>query len=94
MTDAQKKEITKIAKEFSAPFYELFGGINGSGWGIVDPLAGYLSFVGHENKLFEIPANDKHPQVLVIQFKDGTQFIPAGADLKPIHKSAKNWQWI
>lgn len=93
MTIEQKKEITKISKAFCEPFYETFGEINGTGWLIVDPLAGYLNFIGWENKVFEIPENKKHPQVLVIKFKDGTDFIPAGADLAPACKGFRNWQW-
>jgi hypothetical protein len=51
MIIAQQKEITRISKEFAEPFYETFGGINQTGWLIVDPLAGYLNFCGFENKV-------------------------------------------
>lgn len=92
MTEIQKEEITKIAKEFASGFKPEINEIAGSGWLIVDPLSGYLNFCGHENTLKEIPANDKHGQILVIEFKDGTQFIPAGSDL-PV-EGANDWLWI
>lgn len=94
MTDEQKKEIVEIAKKFAKPFYKTTGGINGSGWYIVDPLAGYLEFCGFKNKVDQLPKNDKHPQVLIITFKDGSQLIPAGGDLKKINKEFKNWMWM
>lgn len=94
MTKKQQKEITKISKEFAAEFKEMFGGINGSGWLIVDPLSGYLNACGFENTLVQIPENEKHPQVLVMNFRDGSQFIPAGGDLKPVDSKFKNWIWI
>ncbi len=94
MTKQQKDEITKISKEFSKPFYEITEGINGSGWLIVDPLSAYLSACGFENKLDQLPETKEHPLILIMTFKDGSQFIPAGGDLKPLYKDAKNWQWI
>lgn len=94
MTDKDKAEITRIAKEFSEPFYEMTGGINGSGWIIVDPLSAYLNFCGYQNKLFQMPESVYHPLVLIIMFKDGTQFIPAAGDLKLLAKDFENWQWI
>lgn len=94
MTRGQKREITKISKQFAAGFKEMIPSINGSGWLIVDPLGGYLSAIGYENTLGELPATDQYPQILIITFKDGSQFIPAGADLKPINEKAKNWMWI
>jgi hypothetical protein len=94
MTDEEKKQITKISKLFANGFKDTFGSINGTGWLIVDPLSGYLNACGFENKLDQLPANDKHPQVLIMTFKDGTVFIPAGKDLKATNKKAKNWTWI
>lgn len=94
MTQATKDQITKISKEFSAPFYDMTGGINGSGWLIADPLSGYLNFCGFENKLNQIPASEDHPQILILTFKDGTQFIPAGGDLIKISPIADNWMWV
>lgn len=91
MTQQEQTKITKLSKEF----VEAMGlGINGTGWMVVDPLSGFLSMLGHENKLFQIPETKEHPQVLVMQFKDGSQFIPAGADLKPLNSKFKNWIWI
>jgi hypothetical protein len=90
MNEKLKEEITRISKEFASAF----GPINGSGWLIVDPLSGYLNHIGHENKLDQLPATDKHPQVLIMTFKDGSQLIPAGGDLKKIHSEAENWMWI
>jgi len=89
-----RAEITKISKEFSEPFYETCGSIEESGWLIVDPLSAYLNFCGFENKLDQLPANDKHPQVMVMTFKDGSQFIPGGAAMKVIHEGFENWMWV
>ncbi len=95
MNEAEKKKITKIAKQFASGFKPDIPSINRSGWLIVDPLSGYLSAVeGIENKLQELPATEKHPQVLVMIFKDGTRFVPAGGDLKPLGESAHNWMWV
>lgn len=94
MTDEQKKEISKISQSFARGFKEMFGSINGTGWLIVDPLSGYLNACAFENTLHQIPETEKHPQVLIMTFKDGSQFIPAGGDLKPLHKDFKNWMWL
>jgi len=94
MTHEEKKKITKISMEFASAFKDTFGSINGTGWLIVDPLSGYLNSVGYENKLGEMPATEKYGQVLIMTFNDGSQFIPAGGDLKPLFKEAKNWMWI
>lgn len=94
MTQEQKNEITKIAKEFASPFKESIGEIAGSGWLIVDPLAGYLNFIGFKNTLKQLPANNNHPQVLIITLQDGTRFCPAGSDLKKLYPSAKDWMWL
>lgn len=92
MTNEQKAEIEKIAKEFASGFKDRIKEIAGSGWLIVDPLSGYLNFCGYENKLQQIPAKDGQPQILIIKFKDGTQFIPAGSDLRL--PEAKDWMWL
>lgn len=92
MTEQQKAEIEKIAKEFASGFKDTIGEIAGSGWLIVDPLSGYLNFLGYENELGEIPAKENQPQVLLMTFKDGTKFIPAGSDL-PV-KGATDWMWL
>jgi len=94
MTQQIKDEITKISKEFSEPFYEMTGGIEGSGWLIVDPLSGYLNFCGFENKLDQIPANENNPQILIMTFKDGSRFVPAGRDLNTVSPLCQNWMWI
>ncbi len=91
MTESKKQEIIDMSKDFS----EGLGiEINGSSWLIVDPLSGYLNAIGYENKLQSIDANDLHPQVLIIIFEDGTKFIPAGADLIPLHPSFTNYMFI
>ena len=69
------------------------GSINGSGWLIVDPLSGYLNFLGYKNTLVQLPACEQHPQILIMEFEDGTDFIPAGGDLKNVFKAAENWLW-
>lgn len=94
MTKEQKAEITKISKQFAGGFKKTIGGINGSGWLIVDPLSGYLNAMGFENTLQQLPATIKHPQILIMRFKDGTAFIPAGGDLKKVDPRSKNWLWI
>lgn len=94
MTTEQKKEITKISKQFASGFKPTFNSINQAGWLIVDPLSGYLNALGYENSLEQLPANDKHPQVLIMSFKDGAKFIPSGRDLKAIYPDAKNWLWL
>lgn len=92
MKTEQKEEIEKISKKFASAFKDDIGSIAGSGWLIVDPLSGYLNFCGYKNISQEMPENGKHPQILVMTFRDGTQFIPAGSDL-PI-KGASDWMWL
>jgi len=92
MTKEQKKEITKISQEFASGFKGTIDEINGSAWLIVDPLSAYLNTIGYENTLEQLPATDKQPQILIMNFKDGSTFIPAGGDLE--HPDAKNWMWI
>lgn len=94
MTLKERQEVEAICKEFAEPFKNTVGEINGSGWLIVDPLSDYLNHIGWENKCEQIPATDKHPQVLVLTFKDGTKLIPAGADLKPLKDGFTNWMWL
>lgn len=85
-------EITKMSKEFALGFKDTIGEIKGSGWHIVDPLSVYLHACGWDNKLDQIPAKDGKPLVLVMTFKDGSRFVPAGSDL-PI-EGATDWIWI
>lgn len=94
MTDELKKEITELSKKFASGFEETIPSINGSGWLIADPLSGYLNFCGYENTLQELPPTDKTPQILIMTFKDGSKFIPAGEDLKAISPLAENWMWL
>ena len=74
MTQEEQKKIEKISKEFASGFD--FGAIAGTGFLIVDPLSGYLNSIGYKNTLSQIPATEKHPQILVMTFEDGTQFLP------------------
>ena len=92
MTLEQKEEILQIAKEFASGFKPQINKIAGSGWLIVDPLSAYLDFCGYKNTLNELPANDKHGQILVMEFKDGSKLIPAGSDLSV--EGAKDWLWL
>lgn len=92
MTDQDKKEIERISKEFAEGFKPEIPEIAGSGFLIVDPLSAYLSVCGYENSLNQIPAKGVNPLVLVMTFKDGTRFIPAGSDL-PV-KGVKDWTWL
>ena len=94
MTEQQKTEIEKIAREFASGFKDTIGEIAGSGWLIVDPLSGYLNFCGYENTLQQIPAKDEQPQILIMKFKDGTQFIPAGSDLIIGETKGNDWMWL
>jgi len=90
MTNEQKKEIEKISKNFASGLN--IGEIAGSGWLIVDPLSAYLNACGFKNKLDQVPEKDGKPLVLIMTFKDGTQFIPAGSDL-PVN-GATDWMWL
>lgn len=92
MTEQEKKEITKISKQFASGFKDTIGEIQGSAWLIVDPLSGYLNYLGYENTLEQLPPNDIHPMILIMTFKDGSKFIPAGSDM-PL-PGGKNWMWI
>lgn len=92
MEKTEKIKITEMAIQFASAFKDTVGPIAGSGWLIVDPLSGYLNSLGYENELKQIPGNEKHPQVLIMTFKDGTQFIPAGSDLP--HPETIDWMWI
>ena len=92
MTEKQKQEIETISKDFASGFQPDIPTIAGSGWLIVDPLAGFLNFSGYENTLKELPKTDERPQILIIEFKDGTKFVPAGSDLK-MH-GATDWMWL
>lgn len=94
MTKKQRDKITKIAQEFYSGFQDTFPTINGTGFLIVDPLSGYLSFEGYEHTVSQIPAKGDRPQVLLLDFPDGSTFIPAGEDLKGMLSKASNWMWI
>lgn len=84
-----REEITKISKEFA----EGLGiEITGSGWLVVDPLSGYLNACGFKNTLHHLPETDERPLILIMQFEDGSKFVPSGSDI-PI-EGATNWLWI
>lgn len=89
MKTKDKIEIEEISKEFAKG---LGIELKGSGWLIVDPLSSFLTVCGFPNTLSEIPAKDNQQQVLIMTFKDGTQFIPAGSDLP--QSGAKDWLWL
>ena len=98
MTQKDKNEITRISKEFAQPILEGLNlpSINGSGWFVVDPLSAYLSACGWANELTQIAESDKNPLILIMTFKGGGIFIPAGGDMAPNDKGLTfhNWQWI
>lgn len=95
MTQEEKKEIVKISKSFANGFKSTIGSINGSGWLIVDPLSAYLNAIGYENKPFQLPEKEgERPQILFLEFKDGSKLVPAGGDLKKRFPEAKNWMWL
>lgn len=94
MTDKIKKHITEISQEFASGFKDTIGEIAGSGWLIVDPLSGYLNHIGYENTLSQLPETEEHPQVLIMTFSDGHQFIPSGSDLKAIDQRSEDWMWV
>lgn len=94
MTSEQKTQIEKIAKDFASGFKPEISEIAGSGWLIVDPLSGYLNFCGYENTLKQIPAKYGQSQVLIITFKDGSQFVPAGSDLQIGLLKGNDWMWL
>lgn len=89
MTPYLKGEIMRISKEFASAFE---WPIEDSGWMIVDPLSGYLNFLGYQNKLSQIPASDGQRQVLIMTFNTGEVFVPGGAAINS--PDAKNWLWI
>lgn len=92
MTTKERFDIEQISKEFVKG---LGIELNGSGWLIADPLSAYLCACGFENTLDEIPAKENKPQILILNFKDGSKFIPAGEDFKSHgFKEAKNYMWI
>jgi len=41
-----------------------------------------------------MPETEIHPLVIILEFKDGTQFIPAGGDLSPLNENFVNWLWV
>jgi hypothetical protein len=86
--------ITQISKNFASGLKDTIGEIAGSGFLIVDPLSGYLNVSGYKNEVVQLPANEKHPQVLIMTFEDGSRFIPAGSDLKCIDPRMTDWFWI
>lgn len=94
MTTEQQTEITEISQQFFSGFKGTFDHIAGTGCLIADPLSAYLNVCGYENELKQVPANEKHPLVLILVFKDGAQFIPAGSDLRAIHPEATDWMWV
>lgn len=94
MTTEQQQQITQIAKEFAAPFKDTVGEIAGSGWLIVDPLSGYLNSIGYHNIPHQLPATKQHPQVLLLEFADGSHLIPAGSDLQKVAEGAHDWMWL
>ena len=89
-----KKEITEISMKFASGLKGTCPTINGSGFLIVDPLSALLNVMRFENVLFQIPKSEKNDLVLVMKFKDGTMFIPAGKDLKFVAPIALNWMWM
>jgi hypothetical protein len=89
MTDKLKNKIEEISKEFTKG---LGIDIKGSGFLVVDPLSAYLSMLGYENKLEQLPEKGERPLVLIMVFKDGTKFIPSGSDID--HEGAKDWLWL
>lgn len=93
MTDKEKEAIVDLGKKFADGFKPDME-LNGSEWMIVDPFSAYLNSLGFKNTLHQIPRSEKHPQVLILTFVDGTQLIPAGEDFKAIHQDAENWYWI
>lgn len=93
MDQKKREEIERIAKEFFSGFQDTFPTINGTGWLIVDPMSGYLNFHGYTHTVSQLPETKDRPLVLLLDFPDGTTFIPAGEDLKKEHPTAKNWMW-
>lgn len=89
MKTERRFEIETMCREFASGFDFP---IAGSGWLIVDPLSGFLNYQGIRNSLQELPANEDHPQVLIMTFEEGGILIPAGSDLKK--EGAHDWMWI
>ena len=94
LTDTQRIEIINISKEFSKG---ILGEdpIDGTGWLVSDPLSGYLNFCGYKNRIKQIPEKDNQPQVLILEFEDGSIFVPAGKDLSNfLERDVENFTWI
>lgn len=90
MERIEQERIVKICKEFASGFDFP---INGSAWLICDPLSAYLETIeGIENYLMQLPEKDGIPQIMILNFPDGSQLIPAGKDLGI--ECAENWLWI
>jgi len=96
MKKSEKNKITKICKEFFEGMKGVAGHdtIEGSGWVYVDPMSGYLNSIGIENTLVQLPKTEERNQILILNFPDGSSFIPAGADLKFKFPDAENWLWL
>ena len=94
MTKNDRLAITKISKDFALGFKDTIPSIEKSGFLIADPLSAFLNSIGCINILTQLPARNESPQILILTFEDGWQFIPAGSDLKNVHKQAKNWMWL
>lgn len=86
MDTKSRKKITEISKDFTRG---LGIDINKSGALVVDPLSAYLNVLGYENELSSIVVNEIF--ILIITFKEGGSFIPAGKD---IHSDFNNYHWI
>lgn len=89
----ERLEIVKISKEFTKG---ILGNedIEGTSWVVADPLSAYLSSVGYENMLGQIPHPETKEPVLIMTFPDGSRFIPAGKDLISIYEHAENFMWV
>lgn len=90
MKEINRGEITQISKDFAKGMFgsEPIGGLSVL---LTDPLAGYLSFLGFENKVFQVPHPIDKTPVLIIEFSDGSRFIPTGSDLSV---EAGDFFWI
>ena len=92
----EREEIAKTAKEFFLRYEGKYGTINEAGWLVVEPISDMLNLLGHKNRAYPYHSkNEKLPNaVYVIEFENGSKFVPQGADLKQIYHDAKNWMWI
>jgi len=94
MLESEKKHVIELSKPFmfqSKPPVKSIS-ILASRYLIFQKLSVYLNQVCFKNSLKELPKNNKRPEILVIEFEDGTKLIPSHSDFT--QEGVKDWIWI